>query len=226
MRKNISNQIKIVFSSLILLILSLMNYYNLKDKLFTKIERFNVQINNKLFVNDLKNYDLKKNLIDQFTDNIKLDKYNSFYIQVNWDETTSDDELNKIKKIIFKFYQNLYKEKKVNVQENFLALDHLVQNEKYSIKKKLNRGLIEDTAYLKEANLNYFTTRVQLIDSYLKHKNTLDKVEVIEKSDETLIILDKLFEKKEYLILFTLIFNQLIIFFITFLFYKSIPRKF
>ena len=226
MRKNISNQLKIIFASFILLILSLMNYYNLKDKVFTKIERFNVQINNKLLVIDLKNDNLKINLIDQFTDNIKVDDYNSFYIQVNWGETTSDDELNKIKKIIFKFYQNLYKEEKVNVQENFLALDHLVQNEKYSIKKKLNRGLIEDTAYLKEANLNYFTTRVQDMGSYLRHKNTLNKVEVIEKSDETLIILDKLFEKKEYLILFTLIFNQLIIFFITFLFYKSIPRKF
>ena len=48
----------------------------------------------------------------------------------------------------------------------------------------------------------------------------------INKNNYTVININKSYEKKEYLIFFAMIFNQLIIFIIIIFFYRSIPNNF
>ena len=64
------------------------------------------------------------------------------------------------------------------------------------------------------------------IENYLSSETQLSIVDEVDKNDLNVIEINKSFEKKEYLIFFALIFNQLLIFLIIFSFYKSIPRHF
>lgn len=82
---------------------------------------------------------------------------------------------------------------------------------------------LDEIFYLKE--VNEYLTKVQIIsiNDYLSHANQLNLINEIENIDDNFVSISKTFEKKEYLIFFALIFNQLIIFIIIFFFYRSIP---
>jgi hypothetical protein len=237
MEINISKKLKIIFSVIILISLSCLNYYNLKDKAFIKIEKYNIQINNELLAKEfgirikLQNLNIKKFKKPSnkyFGNNIKIDTDSSFFIMLSWNENFPKSEINEFKKIILNSYKNSYNEEKYKIQNNFIIwninLNYQQKNSEFY--KEFDRSLMENTTYLREFNQYYYNIQMQDINSYLITNTNLQLIDEIEKVDESIILINKSFEKKEYLIFFALIFNQLIIFLIVILFYKSIPRKF
>ena len=62
MKKNLLQNNKIFISAILLIILSTLNYYNLKDKAFIKLEKYIVEIKNELLAKDFGSRIKLKNL--------------------------------------------------------------------------------------------------------------------------------------------------------------------
>ena len=107
MKTDLLQRNKIFLSIIILLILSSLNFYNLKDKAFIKLEKFDVSINNKILAKEftkriklqnLKITHLKEISTKEMPPQIQIDSDYSFLLIVNWNEKTQDDLLSLIKK--------------------------------------------------------------------------------------------------------------------------------
>ena len=97
MKKNLLQNNKIFISAILLIILSTLNYYNLKDKAFIKLEKYIVEIKNELLAQDFGSRIKLKNLnvtnlklaSDKFMRNdIKIDSTNTFYLITSWSSLT------------------------------------------------------------------------------------------------------------------------------------------
>ena len=129
MKTDLLQRNKIFLSIIILLILSSLNFYNLKDKAFIKLEKFDVSINNKILAKEftkriklqnLKITHLKEISTKEMPPQIQIDSDYSFLLIVNWNEKTQDDLLSLIKKKIYQEYIDVFKEEKENIQNSFL----------------------------------------------------------------------------------------------------------
>ena len=91
---------------------------------------------------------------------------------------------------------------------------------------KLDEAKIDKVSYLMKLNKNFTELELLSTKEYLSNKIQLDLINEIENIDLNFVNIFKTFEKREYLIFFAMIFNQLIIFIIVFFFYRSIPNSF
>jgi hypothetical protein len=236
MKINLLKKNKILISILLIIILSSLNIYNLKDKAFIKLEKFDVAINNKLLakefgsrilLKDLQIANFKRSSKKEIGEQIKFDDNISFYTIINWNENTPENEINEIKKIIYKAYKDSFLQEKINIQRKFVLLNSSISNENKNLfPKKFEKNKLDDTTYLRELNKYFYDLQMINIENYLSSETQLSIVDEVDKNDFNVIEINKSFEKKEYLIFFALIFNQLLIFLIIFSFYKSIPRHF
>tara|TARA_B100000989_G_C19523550_1_gene465558 strand:- start:1632 stop:2342 length:711 start_codon:yes stop_codon:yes gene_type:complete len=236
MKINLFQKNKILISILLIIILSSLNIYNLKDKAFIKLEKFDVAINNKLLakefgsrilLKDLQIANFKRSSKKEIGEQIKFDDNISFYTIINWNENTPENEINEIKKIIYKAYKDSFLQEKINIQRKFVLLNSSISNENKNLfPKKFEKNKLDDTTYLRELNKYFYDLQMINIENYLSSETQLSIVDEVDKNDLNVIEINKSFEKKEYLIFFALIFNQLLIFLIIFSFYKSIPRHF
>ena len=127
MKKNLLQNNKIFISAILLIILSTLNYYNLKDKAFIKLEKYIVEIKNELLAQDFGSRIKLKNLnvtnlklaSDKFMRNdIKIDSTNTFYLITSWSSSEQDD-LIKMKVQIYNEYFDSFKEEKKISKINF-----------------------------------------------------------------------------------------------------------
>lgn len=225
---------KIFLSAILLMILSILNYYNLKDKAFIKLEKYDISIKNEMLAKELgSRIHLNKLGVSRFQplskkeiDNkqIKLDK-NSFILINNWSSAITDNQVKDLKIKIYNEYKIAFKVEKENIQNKFLALHEISENYNTNYNgKKLDKLKLEETSYLKELNKFFYNMKIILIEDYLSTNIQLALIEEVENNNFNIISVSKSFEKKEYLIFFALIFNQLIIFIIVFFFFRSIPK--
>lgn len=236
MNINLFNKNKILISVLLLIIFSSLNIYNLKDKAFIKLEKFDVAINNELLAKEFGSRILLKNLQianfktsskEEISEQIKFDDNISFYTIINWNENTPKNEIHEIKKIIYKAYQDSFMQEKINIQRKFVLLNSSISSEnKKLFPKKFEKNKLDKVVYLRELNKYFYDLQMVNIENYLSSETQLSIIDEVDKNDLNVIVISKSFEKREYLIFFALIFNQLIIFLIIFSFYKSIPRHF
>lgn len=236
MNINLSNKNKILISILLLIVLSSLNIYNLKDKAFIKLEKFDVKINNELLAREfgsrirlknLKIANFKTSSKEEISEQIKIDDNESFYTIINWNEDTPKNEINEIKKIIYKAYQESFLQEKANIQRKFILLNSSIPNEHISLfPKNLEKNKLDNIAYLTKLNRYFYDLQMINIENYLSSETQLSIIDEVDKNDFNVVTIIKSFEKREYLIFFALIFNQLVILLIIFFFYKSIPRHF
>ena len=123
MKKNLLQNNKIFISAILLIILSTLNYYNLKDKAFIKLEKYIVEIKNELLAQDFGSRIKLKNLnvtnlklaSDKFMRNdIKIDSTNTFYLITSWSSSEQDDLIKKMKVQIYNEYFDSLKKKKIS----------------------------------------------------------------------------------------------------------------
>lgn len=235
MKKNSLQNNKIFISAILITILSILNFYNLKDKAFIKIEKYLVTINNELLTKEfatrikLKNLNFSRLKIASnplIRNEVKIDTSNTFYVYTNWNASAQDEDIKKIKKLIYDEYLDSFKKEKKKIQTKFLFLFNNIAKSTDNFKMHnfiFDETRLDEIFYLKE--VNEYLTKVQIIsiNDYLSHANQLILINEIENIDDNFVSISKTFEKKEYLIFFALIFNQLIIFIIIFFFYRSIP---
>ena len=236
MKKNLLQNNKIFISAILLIILSTLNYYNLKDKAFIKLEKYIVEIKNELLAKDFGSRIKLKNLnvtnlklaSNKFMRNeIKIDSTNTFYIITSWNTSEHDDLIKKIKEQIYNEYLDSFKEEKKNIQNQFLLFyDLYITNTNDLNNIKLDEAKIDKVSYLMKLNKNFTELELLSTKEYLSNKIQLDLINEIENIDLNFVNIFKTFEKREYLIFFAMIFNQLIIFIIVFFFYRSIPNNF
>ena len=233
MKKKLLQKYKIFLSAILLMILSILNYYNLKDKAFIKLEKYNISIKNKLLAKELgSRVQLNKLEISSFKSlskkeinrKIKVDK-NSFILVGNWNSATSDNQIKDIKIKIYNEYEIAFKVEKENIQIRFLALYEIIENYNKNYNgKKLDKLKLEETSYLRELNKFFYNMKIIDLENYVSTNNQLALIEEVENNNFDILTISKTFEKKEYLIFFALIFNQLIILVIVFFFIRSIPK--
>jgi hypothetical protein len=232
MKTDLLQRNKIFLSIIILLILSFLNLYNLKDKAFIKLEKFDVSINNKILAKEftkrirlqnLKITHLKKISTKEMPPQIQIESDNSFLLIVNWNEKTQDDLLSLIKKNIYQEYIDVFKEAKENIQNSFLMNEEFFSEDTNNI---IDKTKIDEIAHLKKINKYFYSLKIYGAETYITINNQLKMISEINKNNYTIININKSYEKKEYLIFFAMIFNQLIIFIIVIFFYRSIPNNF
>lgn len=92
---------KVFILLILLLVLSTLNFNNLKDKAFIKLEKFEVSINNDLLKEDfgsriqLKNlniHNIKNSQRKMIREKIKIDSNRTFYIISNWTKINNNSE--------------------------------------------------------------------------------------------------------------------------------------
>jgi hypothetical protein len=237
MKKNFLQNNKIFISAILIMILSILNFYNLKDKAFIKIEKYFVTINNELLTKEfatrikLKNLDFSRLKIGSnplIRNEVNIDTSHTFYVYTNWNVSAQDEDIKKIKKLIYDEFLDSFKKEKKKIQTKFLFLFNNIAKSTDNFKMhnfKFDETRLDEIFYLKE--VNEYLTKIQIISiiDYLSHANQLNLINEIENIDDNFVSISKTFEKKEYLIFFALIFNQLIIFIIIFFFYRSIPAN-
>jgi hypothetical protein len=232
MKTDLLQRNKIFLSIIILLILSSLNFYNLKDKAFIKLEKFDVSINNKILAKEftkriklqnLKITHLKEISTKEMHPQIQIDSDYSFLLIVNWNEKTQDDLLSLIKKKIYQEYIDVFKEEKENIQNSFLMREEFFSEDANNI---IDKTKIDEIAHLKKINKYFYSLKISGAETYISINNQLKIINEINKNNYTVININKSYEKKEYLIFFAMIFNQLIIFIIIIFFYRSIPNNF
>jgi hypothetical protein len=232
MKTDLLQRNKIFLSIIILLILSSLNFYNLKDKAFIKLEKFDVSINNKILAKEftkriklqnLKITHLKEISTKEMHPQIQIDSDYSFLLIVNWNEKTQDDLLSLIKKKIYQEYIDVFKEEKENIQNSFLMREEFFSEDANNI---IDKTKIDEIAHLKKINKYFYSLKISGAETYISINNQLKMISEINKNNYTVININKSYEKKEYLIFFAMIFNQLIIFIIIIFFYRSIPNNF
>jgi hypothetical protein len=232
MKTDLLQRNKIFLSIIILLILSSLNFYNLKDKAFIKLEKFDVSINNKILAKEftkriklqnLKITHLKEISTKEMPPQIQIDSDYSFLLIVNWNEKTQDDLLSLIKKKIYQEYIDVFKEEKENIQNSFLMREEFFSEDANNI---IDKTKIDEIAHLKKINKYFYSLKISGAETYISINNQLKMISEINKNNYTVININKSYEKKEYLIFFAMIFNQLIIFIIIIFFYRSIPNNF
>ena len=233
MKKNSFQNNKIFISAILFIILSTLNYYNLKDKAFIKLEKYDVSINNELLANDLgsrikiKNLGisslkpLSKKMIAQ---EIKFDDNLSFITVTHWNKNTPDKIIKETKIKIYNEYKKAFKTEKENIQKKFLILKELYKSKTNDL--VLDKLRLEETLYLRELNKYFLNLEIIAIESYLSINSQLKLIDEVKNNDFNIVNISKSFEKKEYLIFFAIVFNQLIIFIIVFFFHRSIPNNF
>ena len=236
MKKNLLQNNKIFISAILLIILSTLNYYNLKDKAFIKLEKYIVEIKNELLAQDFGSRIKLKNLnvtnlklaSDKFMRNdIKIDSTNTFYLITSWSSSEQDDLIKKMKVQIYNEYFDSFKEEKKNIQNQFLLFyDLYITNTNGLNNIKLDEAKIDKVSYLMKLNKNFTELKFLTTKEFLINKTQLDLINEIENTDFNFVSILKTFEKREYLIFFAMVFNQLIIFIIVFFFYRSIPNSF
>ena len=232
MKTDLLQRNKIFLSIIILLILSSLNFYNLKDKAFIKLEKFDVSTNNKILAKEftkriklqnLKITHLKEISTKEMHPQIQIDSDYSFLLIVNWNEKTQDDLLSLIKKKIYQEYIDVFKEEKENIQNSFLMREEFFSEDANNI---IDKTKIDEIAHLKKINKYFYSLKISGAETYISINNQLKMISEINKNNYTVININKSYEKKEYLIFFAMIFNQLIIFIIIIFFYRSIPNNF
>jgi len=90
----------------------------------------------------------------------------------------------------------------------------------------IDKTKIDEIAHLKKINKYFYSLKISGAETYISINNQLKMISEINKNNYTVININKSYEKKEYLIFFAMIFNQLIIFIIIIFFYRSIPNNF
>ena len=226
MKKNLLQNNKIFISAILLIILSTLNYYNLKDKAFIKLEKYIVEIKNELLAQDFGSRIKLKNLnvtnlklaSDKFMRNdIKIDSTNTFYLITSWSSSEQDDLIKKMKVQIYNEYFDSFKEEKKNIQNQFLLFyDLYITNTNGLNNIKLDEAKIDKVSYLMKLNKNFTELKFLTTKEFLINKTQLDLINEIENTDFNFVSILKTFEKREYLIFFAMVFNQLIIFIIVF----------
>ena len=233
MKKNFFQNNKIFISVTFFIILSILNYYNLKDKVLIKLEKYDISISNELLANDLGsrikiknlgNSNLKPISKTMMAAEVKFDDNFSFITVTNWNNKTSDDQIKKIKIKIYNEYIKSFKTEKEGIQNKFLALAEAYKSKLKDL--EFDKLRLEEIPYLRELNKYFFNIKIISIQEYLNIKSQLEIIDEVENNNFNVVNISKSFEKKEYLILFAMIFNQLIIFIIVFFFYRSIPNNF
>jgi S-adenosylhomocysteine hydrolase len=154
---------------------------------------------------------------------IQIDSDYSFLLIVNWNEKTQDDLLSLIKKKIYQEYIDVFKEEKENIQNSFLMREEFFSEDANNI---IDKTKIDEIAHLKKINKYFYSLKISGAETYISINNQLKMISEINKNNYTVININKSYEKKEYLIFFAMIFNQLIIFIIIIFFYRSIPNNF
>ena len=237
MKKNSLQNNKIFISAILIAILSILNFYNLKDKAFIKIEKYKVTINNELLAKEFTkrvklenlNFSIFKSASNPLLgDKVKIDSSHTFYTYTKWDEAMQNEDIKKIKKLIYDEYLYNFKKEKKEIQTKFIFLFKNIANfaERLKIDNfKFDETRLDEIFYLKEVNEYFSKIQVISINDYSSYYQQLNLINEIENVDDNFVSISKTFEKKEYLIFFALIFNQLIIFIIIFFFYRSIPEN-
>ena len=90
----------------------------------------------------------------------------------------------------------------------------------------IDKTKIDEISHLKKINKYFYSLKISGAETYISINNQLKMISEINKNNYTVININKSYEKKEYLIFFAMIFNQLIIFIIIIFFYRSIPNNF
>lgn len=235
MKKKLLQKYKFFLSAILFLILSILNYYNLKDKAFIKLEKYDVSIKNEMLAKELgSRIQLNKLLFSSFkplskteiNKKIKIDN-NSFILINNWNTATTNDQIKDIKIKIYNEYKIAFKVEKENIQNRFIDIYKIINNNNTNFNgTKLDKLKLEETSYLRKLNKFFYNMKIILLEDYLYTNIQLRLIEEVRNNNFDIVTVSKSFEKKEYLIFFALVFNQIIIFIIVFFFFRSIPKEF